>query len=224
MSSTTSGVSFRSQQGETNPTPSSGTTGATIAIPTGTSAGTYKLNAIAYTSTSAYSDVASATYTVVTDTSKYAITEGSGQSASSAMPISFTANGDLSNFKALYIADAFVPEMYYTKASGSTIVTLSPTYWTTTQGMAAGSNPTVRMVFTDGYASGNFTLTAGGAATPINGNEAANSTSGGGRANTGTDDRSNLVIMFVVLGMLIAGFSGAVYFKNEKLRRNRYMD
>ena len=224
MSSTTSGVSFRSNSGTNMPTTSSGTSGATIAIPSGTSAGEYKLNAIAYTSTSAYSDVASATYTVVTDTSKYAITEGSGQSASSAMPISFTSNGDLSNFKALYIADAFVPEMYYTKASGSTIVTLSPTYWTTTQGQAAGSTPTVRMVFTDGYASGNFTLTAGGAATPINGNETANSTSGGGRANTGTDDRSNLVIMFVVLGMLIAGFSGAVYFKNEKLRRNRYMD
>lgn len=216
FSSTTSGVSFRSQSGTVNPTTSSGTAGAQILIPSGASAGEYKLNAIAYTSSSAYSDVASATYTVVTDTSKYTITEGNGQTASSAMPATFTGSGDLGNFKALYVDDVIVPETLYTKSSGSTIITLSPTYLQT---LSAG-NHTVKIVYSDGYATGNFTLTAGGAATPINEGDY----SGGGRASTGTDDKADLVILFVLFGMVLAGFVVSVYYRNEKIRNSRFMD
>lgn len=226
LSSTTPNVSFRSQQGDTNPSVSSGTQGATIAIPSGITSTTYKLNAIAYTSTTAYSPVASATYTVVTNSTKYSITEGSGQSASQSLPASFTGSGDYNSFRALYVDDNFVSEGSYTKTSGSTIVSLSPTYLQT---LSAGSH-TIKMVYTDGYAEGNFTLTAGAtnAVTPLTDlttTQTSNSTSsGGGRSGVGTDDRSELVIMFVLLGMLIAGFVVSVYYKNEKLRRNRYMD
>lgn len=225
FASTTAGVSFRSDSGDKMPTSSSGTSGSQILIPAGAS-GTYKLNAIAYTGSNNYSPVASATYTVVGGSNaNYQITTGDAQQVSATQPASFTFSGDYSKFKQLQVDGVVVPSGYYQVAQGSTVITLQPSYLAT---LTAGTH-TIEAFFDDGYATGSFTLTAGntpassGPAAQIDGNTTT-TTSGGGRTTVPTDDRSELVIMFVILGMLIAGFVVSVYYKNEKLRRNRYMD
>lgn len=213
-------VSYRATSGNTTPTTTNGADGARgVTIPSGAPAGDYKMNVIAFTSSS-NTTTKSATFKVVTN-NKYNVTYNNGV---------LTCDGNLSDFKGLWIQGAssgyeFVPATNYTTASGSTIVTLSPTYLNSQTG-----SKNVRMVYTDGYAEGNFTLTAGAtnAVTPLTDlttTQTSNSgPSDGSRAGVGTDDRSELVIMFVLLGMLIAGFVVSVYYKNEKLRRNRYMD
>lgn len=214
-------VKYNVTSGNITPTTSNGADGANgVTIPGSVSAGDYKMNVNAYTNSS-NTTTKSATFKVVTN-NKYNITYDNGV---------LTCDGDFGNFKGLWITNAagqyeFVPAANYAVASGSTVVTLSPTYLMTQTGAKS-----VRMVYTDGYAEGNFTLTAGSSNTPTNitdptaGNtNTSGGTQGGGRSGVGTDDRSELVIMFVLLGMLIAGFVVSVYYKNEKLRRNRYMD
>lgn len=212
-------VKYNVTSGNIPPTTSNGADGANgVTIPSSVSAGDYKMNVNAYTNSS-NTTTKSATFKVVTN-NKYNVTYDNGV---------LTCDGDFGNFKGLWITNAagqyeFVPAANYAVASGSTIVTLSPTYLTTQTGAKS-----VRMVYTDGYAEGNFTLTAGSSNTPTNitdptAGNTSGSTQGGGRSGVGTDDRSELVIMFVLLGMLIAGFVVSVYYKNEKLRRNRYMD
>ena len=86
----------------------------------------------------------------------YDITLGKNGNWKKGSPVAmgFTCNGDISKYLKTQVDGVDVPDGACTVKSGSTIVTLDPSYLET---LTEGSH-TLRVVYTDGYAQTNFTI------------------------------------------------------------------
>lgn len=129
---------------------------------------------------------------LLADLRDYRIIKGSGRvwAKESSAGLTFTANGAFSKFAGIEVDDKAVDPGSYTAESGSTIIMLKTEYLET---LAVGEH-TLTVLYTDGEASGTFTI-AEKASAPTEGNQDTTS--------PGTGDDSNIVLWFAV--MLAAG-------------------
>ena len=137
----------------------------------------------------------------------YRITEGSGSTFTkgSSAGLTFAANGAYSKFTGIEVDGKAVDADCYTAENGSTIITLKAEYLET---LAAGKH-TLTVLYTDGKATGTFTVTEKPAEVVDDDTESPQ-----------TGDDSNIVLWITV--MLAAGTAltgTAVYSRKRKYSR-----
>lgn len=100
----------------------------------------------------------------------YKIIEGNGASIreDSKDSLKFVANGSYSKFAGIKVDNSLVNADCYTAESGSTIITLKNEFLDT---LSVGKH-TISVLYTDGEAAGEFTITAKPAAAPDTGDTA----------------------------------------------------
>ena len=163
----------------------------------------------------------------------YRITEGSGSTFTkgSSAGLTFTANGAYSKFTGIEVDGKAVDADCYTAENGSTVITLKAEYLET---LAAGKH-TLTVLYTDGKATGTFTVTEKPAETvdddgntPQTGDDgdetgkddAASSETGDDSKSPETGDDSNIVLWIAVLFAAGAALTGtAVYSRRRKYSR-----
>ena len=109
------------------------------------------------TTVTGHTDSVILTYTFdATEGVAYHITDGANGIwvKGSTDPLSFTADGEYAKFRSVKIDGAVLAEENYTKAAGSTVITLKNEYLNT---LAAGTH-TIAIIYTDGDCSTNFTV------------------------------------------------------------------
>ena len=138
----------------------------------------------------------------------YRITEGNGSTwtKESAVGLTIVANGAYSKFTGIEIDGNAVSSENYTVSSGSTVITLKPDYLNT---LAAGEH-TIAVLYTDGEATGTFTIAEKPADTT--------DTTDKDTTSPATGDNSNITLWVALLFVSGAGVTGITIF--NKKRRN----
>ena len=136
----------------------------------------------------------------------YRITEGNGSTwtKESATGLTIVANGAYSKFTGIEIDGNAVSSENYTVSSGSTVITLKPDYLNT---LAVGEH-TIAVLYTDGEATGTFTIAEKPADTT--------DTTDKDTTSPATGDNSNITLWIAVLFAAGAALTGTALYSRKR--------
>ncbi len=156
---------------------------------------------------------------LLVDLSDYRIVEGHGSTwiQNSDGSLTFTANGSFSKFTGIEVDGMAVDAADYTAASGSTVITLKAEYLNT---LTAGKH-TITVLYTDGEASGTFTVAEETSASTGGDQTGDKDNSDTGKTDSAqTGDNSSIALWIASLLVSGAALTGtALYSRKRKYNR-----